>query len=251
MSCAFCGNPVTLEAVALPAQLRPEAILPFQIDKRRALELFSLWIKGLWFTPIAFTRLATTNKIVGVYRPYWTYDSYTDSWYSGERGSNPGIQQKSTQTWAPASGCVPRFFNDVLVFAGKDTEWKTQYNLKYLQAYDASCLAGWSVERYSIPPEEGWNTAKEFIDLAIQGEIRNAIGGNDQRIHDLRTSYNAVRFKHILRIFSHAFYRHYRRNVFLYSDRYADNALVETLQRRPHGGGQSGRDGGALKAESA
>lgn len=211
MNCAFCGNPMVLEAVALPPQLQPEAVIPFRISKDQCLDLFRTWVKSRWFAPNALKRLAATDKIVGVYRPYWTYDSHTASFYVGERGDAYYVTEHYTDSqgrrqsrqvrkirWTPKSGHVQHFFDDVLVSGGKPLEWNTNYDLAALKPYDASFLAGWSAERYSIPPETAWGSAKQIMDGHIHTLVRQDIGGDEQRVHSVRTSYNAVKFKHIL-----------------------------------------------------
>lgn len=211
MNCAFCGNPMVLEAVALPPQLQPEAVIPFRVSKDQCLDLFRTWVKSRWFAPNALKRLAATDRIVGVYRPYWTYDSHTSSWYVGERGDAYYVTESYTDSqgrrqtrqvrkirWSHRSGHVAHFFDDVLVAAGKPLEWNTNYDMRELKPYDAAFLAGWSAERYSIPPETAWGSAKQVMDGHIYGLVKQDIGGDEQRVHSVRTSYNAVKFKHIL-----------------------------------------------------
>lgn len=211
MNCAFCGNSMVLEPVALPPQLLPEAVVPFVIDKNRCQELFKDWTRKRWFAPNALKGLSATDKIVALYRPYWTFDADTDSWYSGERGdayyeteyyTDPQGHRQSRQVrkirWTHVSGRVNHVFDDVLVAAGRVTEWQTTYDLTKLQRYDAAYLAGWAAERYTIPPEEAWNSARKIMDGNIHGMVKRDIGGDEQRVHSVKTSYNAVRFKHIL-----------------------------------------------------
>ncbi len=211
MNCAFCGNAMVLEPVALPPQLLPEGIVPFTVDKNRCQELFKDWIRKRWFAPNALKNLAATDKIVALYRPYWTFDADTDSWYSGERGdayyetehyTDAQGRRQSRQVrkirWSRVSGRVNHFFDDVLVFGGRPTEWQTNYDLSKLQRYDAAYLAGWAAERYTIPPEEAWTSARKIMDGDIYGRVKRDIGGDEQRVHSVKTSYNALSFKHVL-----------------------------------------------------
>lgn len=211
MACAFCGNEMVLEAAALPAQLQPEAVVPFQIDKEKSRQLLDAWIKSRWFAPNALRKLAAQDKVVGVYRPYWTFDSDTTSWYRGERGDyyyekeeytdaqgNKQTREVRRTRWTSVSGRVARFFDDVLVPAGRPTEWSTSYDLRGARPYAPEFLAGWSAERYTVAPEQGWDSARAVMDAKIRSDVTADIGGDEQRVHDIRTSYNAVRFKHVL-----------------------------------------------------
>ena len=208
--CNFCGSPVVIEAAA-DDLVRPEAVLPFTITKQDAIARFKTWVHALWFAPNELKRLAANDKIQGVYRPYWTYDSATHSWYRGERGEHywdtewytdaqgrRQTRQVRKTRWYPASGQVRKYFDDVLVCAGRVLEWGTTYTLKDLKPYDAGFLAGWPAERYTIPVEKGWPSAKGIMDGHIRELCRRDIGGDEQRVHEVRTSYDAIRFKHIL-----------------------------------------------------
>jgi hypothetical protein len=208
--CSFCGSDVVLEA-SDDDVVRPEAVVPFKVAKQDALARFRTWVAGLWFAPNALKQLAENDRIQGVYRPYWTYDSATNSWYTGERGEHYYVTEYYTDSqgkrqsrqvqktrWYPASGQVRKYFDDVLVPGGRELEWETTYNLAELKPYDAGFLAGWQAERYAIPVEKAWPRARGIMDQVIDGLVRSDIGGDEQRVHSIRTSYDAIRFKHIL-----------------------------------------------------
>ncbi len=208
--CPFCGNDVVIEAPAEDV-VRPEAVVPFRITKQDAIARFKTWVEGLWFAPTELKRIAENDRIQGVYRPYWTYDSATISYYTGERGEHYYVTEHYTDSqgkrqsrqvrktrWYAASGTVRKYFDDVMVPGGRELEWETTYELKDLQPYDAGFLAGWQAERYATPVEKAWPRAKTIMDHHIDSLVRRDIGGDEQRVHSIRTSYNAIRFKHIL-----------------------------------------------------
>lgn len=210
MRCAWCGVPMVVESKPAEDVVRPEAVIPFTIDKGQCHQMFGTWIAGLWFAPTELKRLRETDRLVGVYRPYWTYDTATDSFYRGERGeyywvtetywTKNGMRTRQVRKirWYPASGRVDAFFDDVLVGGGRTLEWDTKYNLAGLKPYDAGFLAGWQAEKYTTDAEHAWPAAREQIDRQIHTLVCRDIGGDEQRVHSIRTSYNAIRFKHIL-----------------------------------------------------
>lgn len=216
--CAFCGSGIVVEDAPDDGVVRPEAVAPFQITRQQAYDRFNAWVAGLWFAPTELKRLKEPDRIAGVYRPYWTWDAATQSWYAGERGEHYYVTETYTDTeyvngqartvtktrqvqhtrWYPASGQVAEFFDDILLFAGRPTGWDTRYNLDELCPYDPGFLAGWQAEKYTIPPERAWPSAKEIIDRGIHQSVCRDIGGDEQRVHSIRTSYDAIRFKHLL-----------------------------------------------------
>ena len=66
------------------------AVLPFANQRQEsARERVSEWLKGLWFAPSKPSRAARGPKAAaGMYLPYWTYDSHTQTDYLGQRGTS-------------------------------------------------------------------------------------------------------------------------------------------------------------------
>src|SRR5262245_17352223 len=55
--CTFCGSSSVLEQAENQQTLRPESLLPFGIDKKRANQSFADWLRRLWFRPSDLKRL--------------------------------------------------------------------------------------------------------------------------------------------------------------------------------------------------
>lgn len=209
-ACAFCGAAVVMREPSEDV-IRPEGVVPFKVDKREVAKRFRAWVARLWFAPNALKSAVEEERIQGVYRPYWTYDSATRSWYQGQRGEyyyetehytdSQGKRQSREvrkTRWHPASGQVRKFFDDVLVSAGRPLEWNTEYDLGAIKLYDPGFLAGWQAERYTTTVKDGWTRAKEVIDAGIKDLVASDIGGDEQRVERVDTAYNAIRFKHVL-----------------------------------------------------
>ena len=67
-----------------------------------------------------------------------------------------------------------------------------------MKPYQPAYLSGFKAQRYQIDPKEGFEDAKQFMALQITGDIRQDIGGDEQRIHQVATAYSAITFKHLL-----------------------------------------------------
>lgn len=210
--CVFCGSPVVVEA-AQAELFKPQGILPFSIEAKKARALFKEYIDGLWFAPSALNaKTARETGIGGIYVPYWTYDANTVSYYDGERGEDreesytdsEGKRQTRTVTdWYPASGVVRNGFDDVLVVATKSlpenkVDALEPWDLENLAGYTDSYLSGFQAERYSVDPETGFGVAKSKMEPTINASIRRDIGGDRQRIHSVDTRHFDVTFKHVL-----------------------------------------------------
>lgn len=70
--CYYCHNPVVL-AGRVQGEYHPDGILPFEIDRKKALDIFGKWMAGKKYVPKAFYSQDQVEKLTGVYFPYWLY----------------------------------------------------------------------------------------------------------------------------------------------------------------------------------
>jgi hypothetical protein len=175
-------------------------------------------VSGLWFAPGGLKMYAqnSAERLKGVYMPYWTYDSDTTSNYSGQRGeyyyetetyrgSDGKEQTREVQrtAWYPTSGTVYNSFDDILVCASNSlprdlTRDLEPWDLPELVSYDDKFLAGFVTESYQVQLQDGFEEAKQRMASVIEKAVTNDIGGDTQRINSIDTTYNDIKFKHIL-----------------------------------------------------
>ena len=158
--CPFCAQRVVADP-GTHRLIRPAALLPFGIEAREARERVAAWLKGLWFAPTKLKAYARTEgRLAGMYLPYWTYDSFTHTDYTGQQGTiytepvrvqavvngRRVAQTKMVQKvrWRPARGRVERHFDDVLVLASSALPtWMTDrlepWDLHDLRPYAPDC----------------------------------------------------------------------------------------------------------------
>ena len=218
--CPFCGSILVVTNTVAATQIKPGSLLPFGLDKQQSFENFKKWVKALWFAPNDLSKKMTDIKeLQGIYVPYWTYDSDTNTSYYGQRGTyyyttetytvtvNGKAETRTRQVrhtrWTPVSGSVHLFFDDVLVLASKSLSAKhandlEPWDLDKLVSYDEKYLSGFRTETYQIDLKDGFGTAKKIMDNRIYGAIRRDIGGDEQRVTSKNTDYSAITFKHIL-----------------------------------------------------
>ena len=197
--CPFCASSIVAQPKQANPTLAPQGIIPFTIGRKETREHLQAWISGLWFAPNDFKKLAQPEKIKGMYLPFWTYDAYTKSHYSGERG-----KKSDATSWSEVSGRVERFFDDVLIPATKLVNHNLLAKLEpwhlkeSLQPYEPYYLSGFEAQRSQVELDEGFKKAKAEMASQIKSDIERDIGGDEQRIHNISTSYSAITFKHIL-----------------------------------------------------
>jgi len=217
--CPYCDSPQVVEGGSRKV-IKPKALLPFAITQRQANERFRKWIASLWFAPSKLKQYARTDtKLAGMYTPYWTYDCGTTTWYTGQRGEHYWVTQHYTTMvngksvsrtrrvrktrWYSASGVVQNAFDDVLVLASdslprQKTEKLEPWDLPNLVPYTDEYLSGFRAEAYHVDLKQGFDIARGIMDSPIRETIRRDIGGDEQRIHTVKTKYRDITFKHIL-----------------------------------------------------
>ncbi|GAB3648129.1 TFIIB-type zinc ribbon-containing protein [Glycomyces tarimensis] len=206
--CQFCDAPVVVDTFD-PDLVPPEGVLPFQVDRSAARERLREWVRSRWFAPNKFKHVDEAESLKSTYLPHWTWDAETYSRYTGQRGEHYYVEDdkgnRSRRTrWYPARGSVSRSFDDVVVPATNHVsrkhlnalseDWPTNEAL----AYQPEFLSGHHTQRYDVEPEEGLAHAKEKMARVIEQDVRRDIGGDEQRVHSVDTTYTGIKYKLLL-----------------------------------------------------
>ncbi len=218
--CDFCGVQIVAQAKSADPILAPEGVLPFRLTQPQATDSLRQWIRSRWFAPNALKSFTRPDAIHGVYLPFWTYDTNTTSYYTGERGEhyyvNESYHEADSQgrrvertrrvrhtRWHTTSGSVERWFDDVLVAATVSLPENRlaalePWDLAELRSYEPAFLSGFKAQRYQVDLATGFERVKQITANVIAGDVRASIGGDEQRIHSVATHYSGVTFKHLL-----------------------------------------------------
>jgi DNA-directed RNA polymerase subunit RPC12/RpoP len=210
--CPYCATPIQRADVhAAPTRLPVDGVLPFSVPEPQANELITEWIDSRWFAPNAFKKYSESGSFRSLYTAYFTYDAKTRSEYRGQRGDNYTVvvgsgENRRTETrirWRRVRGTVANDFDDVSVLAneGLDREhvsalepWPTAS----VQGYNPQYVAGHLCRTYDKDVEQCFPEAKQRFDAAIESSIRLDIGGDHQRIQDVKSQYWDLTYKHLL-----------------------------------------------------
>ncbi|MBA4292740.1 primosomal protein N' (replication factor Y) - superfamily II helicase [bacterium] len=215
-ACPFCGSNVVVPTDP-QNRIEPRSVLPFAVDIKAAREKFKQWIGSRFWAPNNLKALALVeNGLKGCYIPYWTYDCFATTAYTGMRGEhyyetesytdsdgNRQTRQVQKTRWYPASGVVFDEFDDVLVLASEHlppryAQAMNSWNLTTLAPYDGKYLSGFVAMRYDKGLEQGFEDAKRIMDPTIRASICRDIGGDTQQITSYNTQHDRLTFKHIL-----------------------------------------------------
>ncbi len=218
--CDFCGSTHVQQQSANASLIRPESIVPFQVEPRTAQAQFKQWLGKLWFRPSSLKQMAVMGEIRGVYIPYWTFDARVASQWQAERGhhyyeetmrlekdaSGKQVKRKHRERktrWEHASGHRQDHFDDQLVAASKGLPEKIAKKLKtfntaQLVPYSPEFLAGWAAEEYAVSIEAALQEAKKQMDREVEKGCESDVGGDTVRGLSVRSQYSHETYKHIL-----------------------------------------------------
>ncbi|WP_047247060.1 hypothetical protein [Maribacter thermophilus] len=216
LDCVYCGEPLILEDAETEGWILPGALVPFQLDAKKARNIFKTWVGNLWFAPNKLKRAALDPEgMHGLYLPYWTFDANLFASYQGQRGDyyyetqtyNTSKGKRTRQVrktrWSSASGNVNGFVDDILVNASqrKRNLIPTKiafWNLKDLVPFNSKYLSGFVTEKYTVSLKEGHRQSFQKAKNIAYDWIRKDIGGDTQRITNADIKLTDETFKHVL-----------------------------------------------------
>jgi hypothetical protein len=199
--------------------LRPESLLPFQIDKPRANQAFARWLGKLWFRPSDLKRMARVQEVSGVYVPFWTFDAHVDSFwtadagyhyeeterYTAEENGRTVTRERTVQhtRWEPAEGQRGDDFDEVLVCGSVGlprelAEGLHTFDTSKLVPYAPGYLAGWRAEEYAVDLQQGFGQAQEKMAAKQQERCAGDVPGDTHRDLQVQNQFSDVTFKHVL-----------------------------------------------------
>ena len=216
LHCVYCSMPLIIEDAYQEDWIIPGAVLPFQIDQKKAHLVFKKWVNGLWWAPNKLQKAALDPQHTkGLYAPFWTFDAQLKSNYTGQRGEyyyvtktvgsgkdRRTVQERRTR-WYPARGYVTGFVDDTLIKASNQKKGVipkavAKWDLKQLETFNTAFLAGFVTEKYTITLVDGHLSAKDEATAIARRWIRSDIGGDTQQISDMDMALTQETFKHIL-----------------------------------------------------
>jgi hypothetical protein len=220
--CAFCGSNQVVPLDQVAQVVKPESLLPFQVDQARAVGLFQSWLGRGFFRPNPVKKIAkdARARLQGVYLPFWTFDAYTSSlwradagyyyyetenyWTTDDRGRRvQQTRQVQKIRWQPASGVLPLHFDDVLVPASTNIEQEMveriyPFDTNSLVPYEPGFLSGWGAEVYTVDLRDGWTIGQEIIQSEIRRACTREVPGDTHRNLQVKTAFSDMTYKHVL-----------------------------------------------------
>ncbi|MBE6985110.1 MAG: hypothetical protein E7434_05815 [Ruminococcaceae bacterium] len=171
MHCPYCGNPVIFMG-RLAGELKPDLVIPFQLDKEAAKAALRKHLEGKTLVPNAFKDENHLDEIKGVYVPFWLFDAEVDAniRYHGTKirvWSDSNYNYTETRHYALLrSGQIA--FDSVPVdgsekMADDLMESIEPFDLSKAVDFQTAYLSGYLADKYDISSEQSIDRANARI----------------------------------------------------------------------------------------
>ncbi len=184
-TCVYCGSSTIIKN-RLIGKFAPEKIIPFKLEKSKAVDEFLKFCKKKWFAPKSFCDKKNIEEVKGIYIPFWLYDCNTDG--------NIFAHARNVKTWSsfgyeytktdyydvyregnmkfdkvPVDGST-KFDDDIM-------DSIEPYDYKGLENFTYEYMAGFLAEKYDVEFDKSFERAKKRVENSTVDELRNTIHG--------------------------------------------------------------------------
>ena len=184
-SCPYCGNPTVVPG-QFSAQLKPDFVVPFKLEKKAAIEALKKYYKGKKFLPKSFSDANHIEEIKGIYAPFWLYDGETDAYMrfhatrshthtSGNYRITETDHYRVTRQGNVAFQKVPVDASSKMPDAHMDSVEPFDYN--ELKPFSMAYLPGFLADKYDEDAEFCSKRANQRIINSTEEVIRSTITG--------------------------------------------------------------------------
>lgn len=204
-SCPYCDNPVVLSH-RVAGSLRPDLVIPFQLDKEAAKAALLRHYSGKPLLPKCFKSENRLEKLQGVYVPFWLFDTdvdgdicfratkvrtWSDSNYHYTQTRHYSVRRAGSVSFqgVPVDGSN-KMANDLM-------ESIEPYDLSKAVDFETAYLAGYLADKYDVSAEAAAPRANERIRTSTVQAMESTVHGYSSvqaQNSDIRLSGCRVRY---------------------------------------------------------
>lgn len=207
-TCPYCSSNFVLDRSEIVG-LKPDVILPFALDKIRAIEKYRQNVKKKWFLPNKFKKTPNLDNINGTYISCFIFDSKTHSSYSGTLGEVVSrTSNGKTYTdikYKHISGKKDVDFENFEIESSSQASQALFKQVKPYQINDETCyhynenfLRGFCVESNDKSVAECKAICEDEMKSEIKSKILSTYSYSFVQEFNLKTSFEDNKFSYIL-----------------------------------------------------
>ena len=206
-SCPYCDNPTVVPG-QFDAQLKPDYVIPFKLDKKAAVEALKSYYKGKKFLPKSFTDTNHIEDIKGIYVPFWLFDGDADaymrfratrsrSYTSGNYRVTETDHYRLTREGNVAFQMVPVDGSSKMPDTHMDSIEPFDY--KELKPFAMGYMPGFLADKYDQDAESSSLRANERIKASTEDVMMGTISGYDSVTREYsRINLNSGEVRYVL-----------------------------------------------------
>lgn len=194
-ACPFCGSTSVTSAAENAQIMAPQAVIPFAVSK----DMTQLCFDNFLNSKLVASRKVYGSKlenIIGIYLPFWTYDTLTVSAYYAHSMETRYSPRQDFR------GIMTRFFDDLVIYGSDKVRHQhikrvQEFDFERMVPYSPKYLAGIPAERYTVGLNDGWVRAKEQIREKIRRTLLRKFFMKAS-LDAINTNYYNVKFRYVL-----------------------------------------------------
>ncbi len=184
-ACPYCDNPVVM-AEQVKGVLRPDLVIPFQLDKEAAVAALQKHLCGKRLLPKIFKKENKIREVKGIYVPFWLFDAqadadiryratrtrfWSDSKYNYTQTSHYSIHRAGSLQFidVPVDGSTK--MDDTLM------ESLEPFDMSKAVDFQTAYLAGYLADRYDVDAENSKGRANQRIKTSTESAFAGTVMG--------------------------------------------------------------------------
>jgi predicted RNA-binding Zn-ribbon protein involved in translation (DUF1610 family) len=184
-TCPYCGNHAIITK-KLSGFLRPDYVIPFQLDKNYAMDALKNFYKNKPLLPKKFASENKIESIVGIYVPFWLFDCNANAaiHYKAARvkfWSDSRYDYTKTDTYHVfREGAIE--FEKVPVDGSKKMDYTLMeaiepYDYKTMTDFASAYLSGYLADRYDVDADSAKPRANERLKRSVEKMFSETVVG--------------------------------------------------------------------------
>ena len=183
--CPYCSEAISITSKSV-GEFRPEICIPFQKDKKAAMELYKNYVSQSFLTPKAFKEQSVIEKIQGLFVPFHlhTIKDKASHTFHGERHTSRRVGYDRITTHriynlnVCASGEFERVPTDAAAGIQNDLmDALEPFDYTGLKDYNPAYMAGFLAEQRDDDPAKMDERAEERVKEGMEARARGAFSG--------------------------------------------------------------------------
>lgn len=183
--CHYCHSPVVMSG-KMSGEFRPDYILPFTIDRQRAVEILTKWVKKKRYVPKGFFSSSQIEKMTGVYYPYLLYNCKVDTKLNAEgtnvrRWINCDTEYTETKVYSIRRGGNMEVEHITRNALQKDEHQLADsvmpFDMTKAQPFSSGFLSGFVAENRNMKPQDFEAEIEQEVKKFALDKLRGQVSG--------------------------------------------------------------------------